>query len=160
MQHVGESELTGRQRRRLEIARMNGFLDATCRDHQNITQRHGAWCWQLKLPIIWFERRSPHSRYGRLRVEMFTTPNVLTEKGQYALRSLGEQLELRGEPAVSAYDACWDRVPRKRAAELARAVLRTTLKVENYELRQSNDKLGAARQSVALANVIPFRATA
>ena len=120
--------ISGRQRRRLELARETGWLDARCRDHAEIVRIHGRWCWRLRIPFVWMERRSPRSRYGRLHLEMFTTGNVLTAQGEATLRALGSR-------DVSAYGACWSRVPIKELDELARQVFRVATKSGNYQAR-------------------------
>ena len=84
----------------------------------------------MKLPMIWFERKTPHSRFGRLRLEMLTTPNVLTGAGQSALKEVGEG-------KISAHDAVWELVPLKRAAKMAHAAFRTAIHVKHYRVNRT-----------------------
>ena len=132
--------LTPRERRRLQQAHENGYLDATCPENQAVVKAHGLWCWRLKLPMVWFERRSPHSRFGRLRLDMLTTPHMLTGAGQAALKELGE-----GQ--VSAHDAVWEQVPLARTAKMAHAAFRAAIQVENHRLnRVPVSKIDARRK--------------
>jgi hypothetical protein len=122
-----ELHLTGLERRRLRLARENGFLDAACRDQQTLVKAYGLWCWRLRIPMVWFERQSPYSRYGLLHLEMLTTPHTLTVAGQAALRGLA--------PAqVSAHEAAWRRIPRASLAGLAHAAFRAAAHAGNYQL--------------------------
>jgi hypothetical protein len=121
--------LPPRDWRRLHLAHENGYLDATCRDNRAILKAHGLWCWRLKVPMVWFERNSPHSRFGRLHVDMLTTPHMLTGAGQAALKAL--------DPAkVSPHDALWEGVPLTRLDKLAHAALRAAVQPQNYRLNR------------------------
>ena len=117
--------LAPRQRRRLGRAHEDGYLDATCRENTAVIKAHGLWCWRLKVPMIWYERRSPRSRFGRLHVDLMTTPHMLTGAGQ-------EQLKILGASAISAHSATWDRVPLPWLDRLAHAVFRIVLQPGNY----------------------------
>src|SRR5690242_5922151 len=94
---------------------------------------HGLWCWRLRIPFMWMERRSPRSRYGRLYLEMFTTANVLTSEGEDALRASGHH------PEVSAYGGCWDKVPLKELDRLAHRLFRVVTKAGNYQARDAKN---------------------
>jgi hypothetical protein len=117
--------LTPRERRRLAQAHENGYLDATCRQSRAVVKAHGLWCWRLKVPMVWFERLSPYSRFGRLHVDLLTTPNVLTGAGQAALKALGVD-------QVTAHDALWVQVPLGRLAKLAHDAFRAAVQPRNY----------------------------
>jgi hypothetical protein len=117
--------LTPRERRRLAQAHENGYLDATCRENRAIVKTHGLWCWRLKLPMVWFERHTPRSRFGRLRIDLLTTPNVLTGAGQAALKALGVD-------QVSPHEAVWERVPLPRLTKLAHAAFRAVVQSGHY----------------------------
>jgi len=107
--------------------------------------------------MIWMERRSARSRYGRVRLDMFTTRHSLTQSGRAALLALSEKLGLQA-PAVSPHDACWDRVPVGKLEELARSVLRAVNRPGNSEW---DLPLPASNHSTP-GRVVPFqdRATA
>jgi hypothetical protein len=143
----------GRDRTRLERARTNGYLDASGRPH--IVAAHGFWCWRLRVPAIWFERKSPRSKYGRVHLELFTTGYRLTEAGQIEMTDLIRRLHLPGRVAASPDDAHWDDVPRQRLEELARTVLRVATRMGHYELRH-----GSTGTVMPSDNVLPWRRSA
>jgi hypothetical protein len=122
--------LTPRDRRRLRQAHENGYLDATSGDSRATVKAHGLWCWRLKIPMVWFERHSPRSRFGALHLDMLTTPNMLTGAGQGALKALGA-----AKP--SPHDAHWERVPLGRLDKLAHAVYRAAIQAQNYRLNRA-----------------------
>jgi len=122
--------LTPRDRRRLRQAHENGYLDATSTDNHAAMKAHGLWCWRLKLPMVWFARHSPRSRFGSLHLDMLTTPHMLTVAGQAALKALGAT---RPTP----HDALWERVPLGGMEKLAHAVLRAALQPPHYRLNRS-----------------------
>jgi hypothetical protein len=124
------ASLTPRERRRLQQAHENGYLDATCRENRAVVKAHGLWCWRLKLPMVWFERQSPRSRFGSLRLDMLTTPNMLNGAGQNALKALGVT-------RVSAHEALWGRVPLPRLDRLAHSALRAALQTQHYRLNRT-----------------------
>src|SRR5205807_302743 len=93
-----------------------------------------------KLPMVWLERRTPHSRYGRIRLDMFTTPNMLTAAGQAEMRTLGAA-------RVSAHDGLWDRVASSDLERLAKAVFRAATRRENYETNRSSLVVNLHRES-------------
>ncbi len=103
------------------------------------------------------QRRSPHSRFGRVHLDLFTTPRALTPAGRAALKALTASLAISGTVAVSPHDACWDRVPLRQLEALAEAVFRTVNRPGNYQwdLPQPAINQGPAR-------LLPFpeRATA
>ncbi len=110
------SSKTPGQNRRLCEAREFGYLDARRPDSDPLVKAYGLWCWRMKLPLVRFERRSRWSRFGRLHVELMTTPEVLTPLMQARLEELGA--------TVSPHDAHWDRVPLADLPALARLVFR------------------------------------
>ena len=128
----------------MQQAHENGYLDATCRANAAIVKAHGLWCWRLKVPMVWFERRSPRSRLGCLRLDMLTTPNMLTGAGQAALKALGD-----GQ--VTAHDAVWENVPLPRLAKMSHAALRAAIQAPNYRLNRTPlAKIDARRKSLKL----------
>lgn len=80
------------------------------------------------------ERCSPRSRYGRVHLDLFTTPRVLTAAGRLALESLASHFSIAGKVTVSSHDAAWDRVVFAQIEPLARAVLRAVHNPANYKL--------------------------
>src|SRR5262249_25674574 len=102
-------------------ARQSGYLNAACRDPTALFADFSRWCWRLRLPMVWCERISPASRYGRVRLDLFTTPNSLTAAGQAAMRSLAPN------STVSPHDARWERVPWREVERLAASILRAAL---------------------------------
>jgi hypothetical protein len=112
------------------LAHENGYLDATCRDNRAIVKAHGLWCWRLKVPMVWFERHSPRSRFGCLHLEMLTTPHMLTGAGQAALKALSQA-------QVSPHGALWERVPLARLDTLAHAAFRAAVQPRNHRLNRA-----------------------
>jgi hypothetical protein len=127
MPDQSELHLTGRQRRRLRLARENGFLDAGCPNPDALLQAYGLWCWRLRIPMVWLERQTPHSRYGVVHLEMMTTPHRLNGAGEAALQALSPV-------RISANEGAWQGIPRKGLAKLGNAVFRAAIRAGNYEL--------------------------
>jgi hypothetical protein len=125
--------MNGRERTRLRVARENGYLDACCQANQKLVHAHGLWCWRMKLPMVWLERRTRCSRYARVQLEMFTTANRLTALGQSGMRDICTPGNAARWTQVSAHDASWDHVALPNAKELAHAIFRAAIRVENYE---------------------------
>jgi hypothetical protein len=144
------SPSNGRTRGRLHKARELGYLNAAC--DPRLAVLHSQWCWRLKIPVIWMERRSPHSRFGRVHLDLFTTPRALTLSGRTALQALTERLAIGGTAVVSPHDACWDRVPVRQLEDLACAVFRAVNRPGNYQwdLPQPVANQGPAK-------LLPFR---
>ena len=120
--------MNGRERSRLRRAREDGFLDACCRDNRELVHAYGLWCWRLKLPMVWLERRTPSSRYGRVKLEMFTTTNQLSTEGQERMNAICVPGNAAKWTRVSPHDACWDHVALPNAREVARAVFRAAIR--------------------------------
>ena len=150
----------GRDRARLERARASGYLNAICRSRQNVLRAYGFWCWTLRVPLIWFERKTPRSKYARVHLELFTTANTLTHVGQAELASLCGGLNLRGHAALSSFDGVWEHVPINRAEELSRAILRISTRLGNYEVRQRSHSLEPSHAKAGASNVIAWPMTA
>jgi hypothetical protein len=122
-----EANLKPRQRKRLREARENGYLDACGPDSAKLLKAYGLWCWLLRLPVVWFERQSPYSRYGRVRLDLFTTANRLSEQG------LAEMQGLAPSAAISPHDGLWSRVPRGNLPELAARVIKAAVRAGNCD---------------------------
>ena len=121
-----DARLAGRERARLRLARENGYLNACCTANRPLVEAFSMWCWRLRIPMVYQERRSPRSRYGRVLLDMFTTPHALTPAGQAELNALAPT-------RASPHDACWDRVPRRDLDRLANTVFRAATRAGNYE---------------------------
>ncbi len=119
-------KLTGRERARVARAQQNGYLNATCQAREAVREAYGLWCWRLRIPAVWFERQAARSRYARVGLEMFTTPNALTGQGAALIRAIGEQFE-GPRISVSPHDAALERIPFARAGQAARAVFRAAM---------------------------------
>jgi hypothetical protein len=146
-----DHRFTGRERTRLRRARENGFLNAGCRSPQELRDAHGFWCWRLRLPVVWFERLTPRSKYGRICVDLFTTSSVLNEKGVAELSGLADGA------LVSSHDVRWDRVPRARLEEVARRALRAALRTGNYELAE---RVRVPAKNAGTPKVLPWKISA
>jgi hypothetical protein len=125
--------MNGREQKRLQSAREVGFLDARCKDNQALVRAYGMWCWRLKIPMVWLERRANYSRYGRVHLEMFTSANRLTSEGQAGMRAVCAPGNAAKWTQASAHDACWEHVAMPNARELARAVFRAATRPDHYE---------------------------
>jgi hypothetical protein len=130
--------MNGREQSRLAKARENGYLDARCKENQVLVRAYGLWCWRLRIPMVWLERRSRHSAFGRVQLEMFTSANRLTGAGQAAMQGFCAPGNAARWTQISAHDARWDHVAMPNAAELARAVFRAAGRPENYERNDSH----------------------
>lgn len=86
--------------------------------------------------MLCLERKSPRSKYGRVRLDLFTTAHRLTGEGQEELAHIGERLGVRARATVSPHDAVFEDVPIERVEEFARAVYRGATRLGNYELRR------------------------
>ena len=80
--------MNGRERTRLRKARENGYLDACCSGNRALVHAYGLWCWRLRIPTVWLERRTFYSRYARVHLEMFTSANRLAEGGQAGMKAI------------------------------------------------------------------------
>ncbi len=123
---IYEAALTGRQRGRLRRARERGYLNARGHDNHGMVRAYEFWCWWLKIPVLWYERRTPYSKFGRIHLDMSTTLNTLTAEGQAAMAALGAS-------QVSAHDVCWERVPLADIAQITQQALRAALHKGNAE---------------------------
>jgi hypothetical protein len=126
-----ETKLTGHERRRLREARENGYLKAGYRNAERLIAAHARWCWRLRVPLVWTEGMSRYSRYGRVRVDLYTTSFRLNPAGEAELRALAVHAR------TSAHDASWERVPRSELDVLARAAYRTAMGAGNYEANRA-----------------------
>lgn len=127
------ANFTGRDPRRLQLARERGYLDARCPSGPKLLQAHGKWCWRLKVPMVWYERLTPHSRFGRVHMDLFTTPNSLTAAGRAQLEELASK-HAGSRVEITTNDAHWERVRLNAIDKLASAVFRATVRAGNYRL--------------------------
>jgi len=153
-----ESKLGGRAHKRLAVARENGYLDGRCRNSREVVEAYGLWCWRLKIPCVWFRRQTPRSKYGRIRVEMFTTANMLTVQGQVEVKTLCAASSAGGREMVSPHDVCCDRVPLRNLDQLAHSIFRATTRNGNYEPNRPKLLSIDSRKSAKLFKLEPPRA--
>jgi len=153
------SDFGGRDRRRLQVAREKGYLDARCASGPKLLKAHGKWCWRLKLPMVWFERQTPYSRFGRVHLELFTTPNTLTAAGQAELQDLATR-QAGARVQVTPNDAHWERVRLDAIEKLANAVFRATVRAGNYRLSTAKLTNADASTPGKLFRMPPRRASA
>jgi len=139
--------MTGRERSRLRKARECGYLDACCQENSELVHAYGLWCWRLKIPMVWLERRSPCSRYRRVQLEMFTSANRLTGDGEDRMKAICAPGNAAAWTRVSPHDACWDHVALPNAGELAHAVFRAAVRAENYEKHEGAVEAMPERQT-------------
>ena len=125
--------MNGREQTRLRKAQEIGYLDARCKDNQALVRAYGMWCWRLKIPMVWFERLSRRSRYARVQLEMFTSANRLSTRGEAGIAAICAPANPAACTQISAHDARWEHVALENAPELARAVFRAASRPENYE---------------------------
>jgi hypothetical protein len=123
--------MSGREQSRLRRARENGYLDACCTGNEALVQAYGLWCWRLKIPMVWLERRTRCSRYRRVQLEMYTSTNRLTPAGQDYMKGICVPANTSAWTRISAHDARWDHVARPSARELAGTVFRAAVRLEN-----------------------------
>jgi hypothetical protein len=146
--HHPDNQFTGCQRRRLSLARENGYLNARCREGHKLLAAYAQWCWRLRIPVVWSERCSPRSRYGRVRLDLFTTPNRLTADCQADMLSLSRRV------TTSPHDACWERIPLGQLDRLAAAVFRASTRPGNYQFNRGQAETLAA--CLPPARILPF----
>lgn len=138
----GTSSQNGRDKKRLERAREAGYLDARCRNGRQVTESFGLWCWRLKIPMVWLERNTPRSKFGRVHLEMFTTTNRLSTNALSTFQALGAR-------EVSAYVVRFERVPLKQLTELARLVFRAATRAGASEPNRSEPSVVASQAASA-----------
>jgi hypothetical protein len=138
-----EARFTGRLRRHLSLARENGYLNAATADRQKLLGTYARWCWHLRIPVVWSERCSPRSRYGRVHLDLFTTPHRLTADCQADMQSLAPH------STTSPHDARWDRIPLRDLDRLAAAVLRASTRPGNQQPNRARSPALPARLPAA-----------
>ena len=154
MEIPSPSGLTGRARTLLDRARCNGYLETTGASRSALLRAHGFWCWKLRIPMVCYERNSPHSRYGSVRLDLFTTTHLLTAAAR------GELAKLSGSAAITPYDGVWRNVPKKELESVARAVYRIATRRGSYDLRPPVESPELAKLIAALESVEPLRKSA
>jgi hypothetical protein len=125
--------MNDRERTRLRKARENGYLDARCNGSRALVHAYGLWCWRLKIPMVWLERRTRYSRFARVQLEMFTSANRLGTAGKAGMNAICAPGNAARWTRVSPHNACWDHVAMPNATELAHAVFRAAIRPQNYE---------------------------
>jgi hypothetical protein len=89
--------------------------------------------------LVWLDRRTSFSRYGRVQLEMFTSPNRLTAGGQAGMRAICAPGNAAKWTRVSPHDACWDHVALPNARGLAHVVIRAAIRPENCERNEDRE---------------------
>jgi len=149
--------LPTRDRRLLQTARENGYLNARNRHRRELLDAHSAWCWRLKLPIVWVERQTPRSKYGRLFLDMFTTPNALTPLGESKMRELLTESSTRGQGRISGHEISWNRIRLQDLDRVARRTLRISTKLGCYAPSRVNAPQPARRAEESVVEIDRWR---
>ena len=144
------------QRGRLQRARANGYLDATCAEAAPVIRTYSFWCWRLRVPLIWYRRNSPRSTKGSVHLDLFTTANVLSDKGQSELSSLCDRLQIPAALQLSSFDAVWSSVPVARMDELAAMALRVATRFGHYALRPPTHSAELAKMIEAISQPVEW----
>jgi hypothetical protein len=155
MENPSNSGLTGRDRTLLDRARRNGYLDITRGSRSELLRAHGFWCWKLRIPLVSCQRNTPRSRFGSVRLDLFTTPWQLTGPAQAELGRLAP-----GVAAISPYDGVWKNVPQKEMEKVARAVYRIATRRGSYDLRPAAPSPALTKLIAALESVEALPKTA
>jgi len=127
-----DMELHGRESRVMETARRMGYLDQRNQSQEGLRREYERWCWALKIPVVRILRRSPSSRFSRIILEMYTTPNTLSVEGQEAAARLCEGSSSHPERSVSPFGAESRRIPNRAAAKFAKHVFRIANSIGYY----------------------------
>lgn len=131
----------------LEQARQNGYLNATSGPRRaELLRAHGFWCWKLRIPLVCYERDTPRSRTGTVRLDLFTTSLTLTDQAQAELARLARQA------TISPYDGVWTNVPAQKLESLAKMVYRIATRRGNYALRPAPHSPELAKLIEAITN--------
>lgn len=110
------------------MAQERGYLDARCGGSERLTQAYGLWCWRLRIPMVWIERQTPRSKFGCVRVEMFTSVHRLTDLGQSEIREfMGDASE------ISAHNGKLTGLAAAVLEDVARKVYRAATRLGNSE---------------------------
>ena len=104
----------------------------------------------MAIPLIWYERRSPHSRFSRVHLEMLTTPGSLTVAAHAALIAISAPLVEARYGTISPHGAVWDRVPAGAAADFARAVFRAVRRPRGGHVQSSPAEIPAPGTMIRL----------
>jgi hypothetical protein len=154
-----ETNLDGRERRRLQIARENAYLDARRPDSHRVIKAYGLWCWRLRIPMVWYDRLTPHSRYGRVHLDMLTTSRALTDAGQGSVGALAAVSGARERARVSPHDACLKRIPLAGLKKLAHEVFRAATAAGNCAQYQSRPAEAGSERPLKVVE-LPLRKAA
>jgi len=114
--------MNGRERSRLRRRGKTDIWTPAATAIGRSSTRMGCGAGRLKIPMVWLERRTRFSRYARVQLEMFTSPNRLATAGQAGMNAICVPGNAATWTRVSPHAACWDHVAMPNAAELAHAV--------------------------------------
>jgi hypothetical protein len=139
---------------------MHGYLNATSSRRDSLLRAHGFWCWRLRLPLIWYDRNSPRSRYGSLHVDLSTTANRFTHHGIADLAGISDRLGIRAPAILTPFEARWDNIPTQRLDELGRIIFRVAMRLGNYELKTRTPPRAVIEMMDTIRSVHPIRISA
>jgi hypothetical protein len=106
-----------------------------------------------RVPFLCFATNSPRSKFGTVRLDLFTTAHELTEQGRMELAALPGA-------TVTPYDGAWRNVPKNALETVARAVYRIATRRGNYELRPPAQSPELAKLIAAIEEAVPLRKSA
>ncbi len=138
----------------LDRARASGCLNAAGASRADLLRAYGLWCWKLRIPLVSFERNTPRSKFGSIRLDLFTTGHLLTERGRNELTTLP------GRATISPYDGVWEKVPAAGLENVARAVYRVATRRGNYEMRPAGVSPELSKLIAAIHEAVPLRKSA
>jgi hypothetical protein len=115
------------------MAHETGYLDVRSADGSALLEAYAFWCWRRRVPMVWFERRTRHSKYGRLHLDMFTTPFRLSPRGRAAMEAAQDSTGRNAHPSVSFHDACWNWIPLNQLGLIAQRVVASATRTGHYE---------------------------
>ncbi len=132
---------------RLESAYECGYLDATASGGRALLQAFGLWCWRMKVPMIWFERLSPRSKFSRISVEFFTTWFRLSADGLASVKAACGEWDCQ----VNADQAVFRRVPSGKVEVIAVMIRRLVTRAGSCEASVATRELPVLQTDEKLA---------
>jgi len=109
----------------------------------------------MKIAVVRITRRSPHSPFSSIILDMYTTPNTLSAEGQEAAARLCEQVSSPPERSVSPFGAEFRRIPNALAGKVAEDVFHIASSIGFYmpdlSLLDSERRRYGQKRSAAVA---------